>query len=450
MERHLTSEFVVELIKACLTYTKVLDICRKHLKYYYLITEEQKKVFKFIFESSEITGQAPTIGIIGQTYSTNTEIISLLTKVRKCIVEKEHIDEILESLETYIVESRFRILYEKLGDLYNDGKKKQAYELLIQESKLINEFHLKDNYYTTVFKDFQERQDTRHNSKDSILLEKLTFGIHQLDDITRGGFNKGTSVLLLARSGVGKSTFLRWVGLCNARLGRRVVHFQAEGTEQECLNAYDAGWTSINLEDIEFGVIPETKKTKIIKAQRDILSNGGEIYVYASESFDSMTLNDSRDILLDIQSLHGSVDLVIYDYLELFTVKGQYGNSEAGERKRREDIANKITNISTEFKCGTITAAQAQDITQDKYNNPDFVMTRSHISEFKGMVKPFSYFFTLNQTDDEYENEIIRIYCDKFRKYKAKQTVRIYQSRTNGRFYDSSRTLKTFYNNETK
>ena len=97
------------------------------------------------------------------------------------------------------------------------------------------------------------------------------------------------------------------MGLCNARLGRRVVHFQGEGTEKECLDAYDAGWTSINLHDIEFGAIPENKKMKIVKAQRDILSNGGEIYVYASESFDSMSIDGSRDILLDIVSLHGHV-----------------------------------------------------------------------------------------------------------------------------------------------
>lgn len=445
MERHLTSDFIVELFKASLLYPKVLDICKKHLKYQYLITDAQKKILKFIIETSEVSGKVPTIGMIGQTYSTDEEVISFLTKVRKSIVEKEQVEELISTLEVYIIEGKFRLLYEKLGDLYNDGKKKEALSLLTNESKIINEFKLKDNYYTTVFKGFQDRQELRENSKDSILLEKLTFGIHELDDYTRGGFNKGTSVLILARSGVGKSTFLRWVGLCNARLGRRVVHFQAEGTEKECLDAYDAGWTSITLDDIEFGNIPETKKTKIFKAQRDILSNGGEIYVYASESFDSMTLNDSRDILLDITSLYGQVDLVVFDYLELFTVKGQYGNSEASERKRREDIANKITNIATEFKCGTITAAQAQDITPDKYNNPDFVMTRSHISEFKGMVKPFSYFLTLNQTDDEYKNEIIRIYCDKFRKYQAKQTIRLYQSRNNGRFYDSSKTLRDFY-----
>lgn len=445
MERQLTGDFVVELLKAILTSSKVLEVCKKHLKYQYLLTEAQKKVLKFIFDTTSVTNKVPTIGIIGQTYSTDDEVILLLTKIKKITIEKEQIENILDTLEAYIIESRFRILYEKLGDLYNEGKKKEAFKLLTTESKEINEFHLKDSFYTTVFKDFGTRQEQRVNNKDSILLEKLTFGIHELDDLTRGGQNKGTSSLFLARSGIGKSTYLRWMGLCNARLGRRVVHFQGEGTEKECLDAYDAGWTSIDLHDIEFGTIPESKKLKIQKAQRDILSNGGEIYVYASESFDSMSLNDCRDIMTDITTLHGQIDLAIFDYLEIFTVKGQYGNSEASERKRREDIANKITNIATEFKCATATAAQAQDILPEKYNNPDFVLKRSHISEFKGMLKPFSYFFTFNNTDDEYQSEIIRIYVDKLRKYKSGQTIKIYQSRSNGRFYDSVKTLKEFY-----
>lgn len=442
----LSGDFIIEILKLCLTNTKVLEICKKHLKFQYLVTESQKKIAKFIFETHDLSSKVPTLGVLQQTFSTDQDIITLLTKIKKVIIDPEQHDDIISTLETYIKDSRFRILYDRIGDLYNEGKQKEAISLLAKESKEITEFKLKENYYTTIFKDYKDRQEKRSQDKDSMLLQKLTFGIHELDDLTKGGFNKGTSVLFLGRSGGGKSTAMRWIGLCNARLGRRVVHFQAEGTEKEVLDAYDAGWTSITLHDIEYGNIPEGKKTKIIKTQRDILANGGEIYVYASEAFDSMSINDCREILLDIQSIHGQIDVVIFDYLEIFTVKGQYGSSEASERKRREDVANKITNIAVEFKCGVVSATQANDIPPDKYNNENFVMTRHHISEFKGSVKPFSYFFTLNNTDDEYEASILRIHVDKFRKYKKPNNpIRIYQSLNNSRFYDSRKTLAEFY-----
>lgn len=72
-------------------------------------------------------------------------------------------------------------------------------------------------------------------------------------------------------------------------------------------------------------------------------------------------------------------------------------------------------------------------------------MTRYDISEFKGAVKPFSYFGTLNQTKDEYEAGIMRIFNDKIRKKKAKQVIRICQAYEFDRFYDRNRTIKEFY-----
>jgi hypothetical protein len=200
------------------------------------------------------------------------------------------------------------------------------------------------------------------------------------------------------------------------------------------------------LHDIEAGIMPEAKLGKILKAQSDIISNGGEIYVYASESFDTMSIEACREILLDIKQLKGDIDLVLFDYLEIFTVKGQFGNSETGERKRREDIANKITNIAVELKCATIAATQSMDVSPQLYNNEEFVMTRTHASEFKNIIKPFSQFVTLNQTDDEYENSVMRLWADKFRKYKkTTKVIRIFQSLNNSRFYDAQRTLELLY-----
>lgn len=443
--RRLSSDFVIELIQTCLKNTKVLDVCVKHLKYHYLYDEPQKKVFRFMFSNYDVTNQVPTIGIIGQHHATDKDVINLLSQVKKIVYNPEGIESILDTFEVFIKDSRFRVLYDKVGDLYNQGDQDEAISLLSKESGEIKEFSLSSTYYSTVFKDYEERQDSRGKDNETALMEKLTFGIHELDEHTFGGFNKGTSVLHLARSGAGKSTFLRWVGLCNARVGRRVVHFQAEGTEQECLDAYDAGWTSIDLRDVEFGVIPKARREKIIKAHKNIMSSGGEIYVFAAETFDSMTVQDARNILIDIIETIGPVDLAIFDYLELFGVAGESYTGESGERRRREAIANKFTNIAVEFKIGVVTAIQAMDLAPDLMNNPDFVYTRHHISEFKNVVKPFSYFVTHNQTRDEYENQIARLYCDKFRKYKSGQTIRFYQSLSNSRYYNSGKTLKEFY-----
>jgi hypothetical protein len=51
-------------------------------------------------------------------------------------------------------------------------------------------------------------------------------------------------------------------------------------------------------------------------------------------------------------------------------------------------------------------------------------------------------FFTFNQTEDEYKDNIMRLYFDKMRKgCKAKQIVQIFIAPEFGKFYDKKKTL---------
>lgn len=446
-QQKLNSDFVIELLKACLVSDKILEICKKHLKYQFLETESQKKVLKYIFESHDTVGKAPTVGMIGQSFLSDKDVMSLLVQIKKVNITDIK-DEILKHFEQYIKNSRFIILHSKVVDIYNEGKKEEAIEYLAKESQEINEFSLKQSYHTTVFKDYFRRQDDRERSKENQLVktDKLPFGIREIDEWTGGGKRRGTLACYMASSGGGKSTAMKWDGLTNARLGNRVVHFSQEGSEREILDGYDAAWTSISLSEISFGTLPEHKKKKILLAHSSIMANKGEIFVYASESFDSLTLSDCRDILQEIVSQYGPIDLIIWDYLELFNVRRNTSvNSEGMERKRREDVANGMVNLAVEFNAAGLTATQSTDIPPAMYNNPDFVLTRSNISEFKGMVKPLSYFLTINRTTDEITDGNCRIHADKFRHHPAKQTCNIAQALNIGRFYDNDKTNKLFH-----
>jgi hypothetical protein len=268
-----------------------------------------------------------------------------------------------------------------------------------------------------------------------------------MDLRTGGGPQKGRSFLGMAVSGGSKSLYLKWNALANARIGRRVVFFQGEDTEQNALTGLDAAWTGITADNLEHGNIPEDKYEMIIKTRNAIQASGGKIYVVAEEDFDKLSIEDAKDIISDIEKKDGKIDEALFDYLEIMTTKGQWSKGESGERRRREDIGNKITSVSTAFNIVTGTMTQASDLKPIDLNNPDFKMTRHHASEFKGVVKPFSYFFTFNQTEDEYEKEELRIHFDKIRGHKAKGTpIRIIQARDHGRFYNAGRTLREIVN----
>lgn len=442
---HINEDFLSELLKGCLTSKSILEIVRKHLQFHYVISEAHKKVFQRIIQIYELENSIATIGSLSQDFTKDENVLKLLIKLKNInIADKK--DLLLKTFEKFLVNVKFIDLYSKIGRLHNEGQQQKAIKLLETEASLIANFTIKDQFYTPVFRSFEERQTERQKQNQrQVGSNKVPFSIHALDRDTRGGMDKGTSTLIMARSGGGKSTFLRWVGVSAARLGYKVAHFQFEGTEREVLDMYDSAWSSVALEDMEFGFIPPEKVKAIEKANKDIIAGGGEVYIKAAESFDELTLNDCNDLLEDMEKIHGKFDLVIFDYLELVTVKGKYYNSESGERKRREDVANKMTNIATAHNVAVLTAIQTNDIKQDAYDNPDFVLTRSHISEYKGAIKPFSNFITLNMTNDEYNNNIMRLHSDKMRKYKHKFTHKICTSFNNSRLYDAKKTLMLFW-----
>lgn len=445
--KKLSDSFIIELMKACLCDPKVFDTCYLHVQYTFFPTKEQKEVYKYITDYYDLHGKCPTIGIINQSFGdANKEVTSLLATIKKTVPPSS--DELLTTLETFIKRTRFVHIFEKTGNLYTQGKQDEAIAILTKEAQAITEFSIKDNAYTTIFGGFDKRHSLRQQKGLDVLMERVSFGIDEMDHTFRGGGRKGTSALVLARSGRGKSTFLRWAGTTCARRGGIVVHFQGEGTEEECLEDYDACWTGTNKFDMEVGSIPADKMEKIYRARQNVINNKGEIYVYAAEQFDSFSIEKAREILKDIYKKHGRIDEIIFDYLEIFTVKGRYGNDSHGERKRRSDIADKMTDLAVEFKSFVLTATQANDIKEVLYNNAEYVMTRSDISEFKNMIKPFSMFFTFNQTDEEYDQGIMRIWCDKARRQKSNVLFKIYQNLSTGRFYDRNRTLKFFYSGE--
>lgn len=440
----LSENFIVELFKSCISNRNVLELVKQHLQFHFLPDESHKKIWNAIIQIFELTNSVPTMGVLTEKLKSDNKCLNVLLDIKRCKIPDA--SAILPSFETFIKEVRFVSLYTETGKLWNKGDQDKAIAELAKESEKILKFSLSSGLYAKVFLDFDKRQEQRQH-KEHLEDKKIPLGIHCMDFDIRGGGRVGTSGLLLARSGTGKTTFLRWVGIAAARIGLRVVHFQIEGTEEECLEAYDAAWTGTTLEDIEFGNLSKENVRKIKNVNNDLIQGKGEIFVIAPEEFGSLYIEECDEMIEDLEKTYGKISLALFDNIELFETKGQFPNSEMGERKRRESLGNKITNIAIKRKLFSLATTQANDIRPDKYNNPDFVMTRSDISEFKGMVKPFSYFWTWNVTDDEYNASMGRIFNDKFRRHKSGQVRKIYTDSESARFYDSSRTLNNLWDN---
>src|SRR5438309_1637424 len=99
-ESKLSGDYVLELLKCCFTSQKIFDICKQHLKYNYLSSEPQKKIVKFLFESHDAINVIPTIGIVGQSFREDKEVIALLSQIKKIQVANELHDNIIAEFES--------------------------------------------------------------------------------------------------------------------------------------------------------------------------------------------------------------------------------------------------------------------------------------------------------------------------------------------------------------
>lgn len=447
-----SENFLNELFLLCFYKKHVVECVVEHLKYEYIPKElnEYKLILKSIISTYKTTNKLPTIGIISQQYLTNRKVQDALAEIKDSKLPDPEL--ILETLEEHIKLAQFEILNHKVYELYNSGKNDEAIKLSAKESPIISNFTIKKetSYFTKVFADFnsihrkkQDRNDSGENFK-----QKVPFSIHPLDKATNGGIDKTDTALWVLRSGVGKSTALRWTGMGACRLGHNVLHIQLEGSQEETFDKYSQLWTACLYNDIKKGNINDKKYESLQKNLNWFVNQGRDIYIHAFEQFNTASMIDVRNLITDFRKIQGDVDLVIIDYLaKLHPGDGiKYGVDTNSIKMRKENVADKMKNTALEFGTRIITADQAVGISKEIWNDPKKTMDRYNIQGAKNLVDSFSYVFTGNQTEKEKDENIMRIYIDKLRNYKIdERVVKIVTNYDYGRFYNHKRTLQEFY-----
>ena len=447
----LTEQFLVELFKLSFLKKQILEVLREHVKYQYLPDEipALKKILKAIIATYGNTNNLPTFGIISQFYPNDIDVQDYLSKIKAADIPDT--EEILRQLEEYIKLSRYQLMFEKAKDLYNSGKQKESIDFVQKESEEIVNFSITQNtsYFTKVFEDYNETVKQKQEARDrgDFDRDKVPSGITPLDEDIYGGFDKGDTVYILGRSGSGKSTLLKHIGVYDCRLGYDVLHVQLEGSKDEAIDKYTQCWNGQDYMTVKYGSynFNEKEVEKINNVIAQMASRQRDIYVYAFEMFDEPTCRDIRDLIIKYQKEKGKLpDVVLIDSLDLLHPgDGQkYGVDILSIKMKKENSAKKLKNICTEFKTiRIIVVDQAEGIEKEKWNSSDFVMTRHNVSNSKNIVNSFSYVYTLNQTEAEEKNCVLRIYEDKLRNYHSTDRVKkIATNFAHGRFFDNART----------
>lgn len=441
----LASAYVIELLAMAMRRRDVFDIVKKYLKFSYLQEEAEKKLWQWIVKTETRTGRIPTWGAIQQQFGEDDGVLDILDAVGDVEINPDDGDDVrsmLEGFEKFIKKMKFLEVNDRITDLYNSGKKEEAWNAFVSGAEEFANFTIQDAKFETVFGDFYERQALRQ-SADYNKRFKVPTGIDELDyrlGGENGGPETGEFYLWMGESGRGKSQLAVHLGVTAARHGHRVAHFQLEGTKEQCLNRYDAAWTGTLYSDVKIGNIPPKK----LEVSRRIVEKlcRTDIIVSSEESFNAKSIMDIRRELDEMIKKYGAIDVIIIDYMDLSEPGDGHNYTPGEERFRQSKIAKACKMIAMEYNAVVHAFTQTSDVPRELRNDPDFVITRSYLNEDKGKVRPTDGFITLNQTDDEYAEDIMRLHTDKLREYKNNQPIHICTNFAHARFYDRKRTLE--------
>ena len=447
----LAENFVTELLAIALSKRTIFDIVRQYMKFSYFQVESEKKLWQWLVNRYDKTGRIPTLGQIQQHFSEDDSVLEKVADIADVEVDDENIGNetvIIDTFEKFIKKMKFLEANDKITDFYNQGKKEQAWDMFVRYADEFSKFSIQDAKFETVFADFATRQ-ARRQSEDYNFRFKIPTCIDEIDyrlGGESGGPETGECVLWLGDSGAGKSQVLVHCGVSAARQGHRVAHFQLEGTKEQCLNRYDAAWTGTLYSEVKLGNIPP-KKMEVTKRIINKLKRT-DIIVSSEETFNAKTLVDVRRELKEMEKVHGKIDVIIIDYLELLEVGDGHNYTPGEERFRQAKLAKGMKMLAMEFNAVVHTATQSSNIPEECKNDPEFVITRAQLSEDKGKIRPFDIFITINQTRDEMKEEVMRLYTDKLRDYKNGDPIHIANNFSCARFYDRKRTLEMDWEDE--
>ena len=419
----LASAYVVELLALAMRRRSIFDIVKEHLKFSYLQDEAQKKLWQWIVKTETRTGRVPTWGSVQQQFSENEAVLDILESISEVEVGDEdlHDDNVwLDGFEKFIKKMKFLEVNDRITDLYNQGKKEQAWDAFVKGAEEFSSFTIQSAKFETVFGDFAERQALRQ-SEDYNKRFKVPTGIDELDfrlGGANGGPETGEFVLWMGESGRGKSQLGVHLGVTAARHGHRVAHFQLEGTKEQCMNRYDAAWTGTLYSEVKIGNIP-AKKLEVTRRIVEKLCRT-DIIVSSEETFNAKTIPDIRREVDEMQKTYGKIDVIILDYLELAEPGDGHNYTPGEERFRQSKLAKSCKMLAMEYNAVVHAFTQTSDVPADLRNDPDFVITRSYLNEDKGKVRPADILITLNQTKDEYDENVMRLHTETI---QAKQHI---------------------------
>lgn len=232
------------------------------------------------------------------------------------------------------------------GWAFNGREPNEIRDDMIRRLTNIKVPNAKANQHTQTFKEaLSKNYDEVNNGNVSF----VPSGFTDIDRALDGGMYAPDFMIVAGRPGSGKTALMLSIAMNAAKKGKRVVMFSLEMSNSQIVMRAASMETGIPFGDMRSRKMNEEQKQKY----NQFIEDFENLPIHLND-LSSISVNVMRQTLREIIAIHGQVDLVIVDYLQLQGVDGKFGNRQ----EEVSSISRGLKSMCKEFDMPVLAGAQ--------------------------------------------------------------------------------------------
>lgn len=355
-------------------------------------------------------GAMPSIEVILQkTRTMDPRVAPVYTATIERVMISPLRDErwIKDAVLDFVKRNIFARTFAETRELYNSGKITQAYDLMMvrmEELHATTWEEADDGWLPEEYGMREMRRGFEDPSENAI-----PTGFNWLDHILGGGLSLGELGIWIAYAKIGKTTMLIQHGRAAVRNAWiPTAHFVFEGSRKQVEDRYDASFSGELYSKVKHG---DTTADLYQKTFREYQLLKGKLVVSGFTERWDYTVQDVHEKLKELRRTRGFVPkLVLVDYGDLLTGRAKKYRSEYERQKAAFRDLKSLANRGYALW----TASQAQRPEKGMDEKAHFVKSRQ-IADAYDKVRVADFLGSLNQTLEEKEEHMMRLYAELYR-----------------------------------
>ena len=212
-----------------------------------------------------------------------------------------------------------------------------------------------DNGDFEVFHNLEEvlKDDFRH---------PIPTGLDGIDNLLNGGLAKGEIGVILAPTGVGKTTMLTRFANTAFNMGYNVLQIFFEDNPKIIQRKHFTCWTGIATDDLS------NNKEKVLSKADEMKKNGGKMILKKLPS-DEHTMTQIKNQIRKIISEGSNIDIIILDYIDCVIPDRKFNDEWKGEgsvMRKFEAMCHELNMVGWTATQGNRSSISSEVVTNDQ------------------------------------------------------------------------------------